>query len=703
MDALTATVLVLIVGAIAAASIALRRRSEKKALPLRSEAFSRSVRTDELPRTTSKVPDQPAETPEMTRAVPSVAAGEPPPSEKQERREPAPELACGSEAPELSEIATCAKINGGESETAALQVEAVSDDVTVEAMGAPDAEDVDNPAFAPETGASAELGSPDMLPSASGVGSDNAPAVADGTDNYPASESGAPFDSRAVTAISDSLDSASFTGGEAADDTASRPADTDEVSMDGPSVSAIRGAPHVEALVAKLPQRHTPAQYRDQRGRKRRQPPEQQPETKSPQSNQQAACRAPADLRLRLLLHPIHHTAQLSLILMRSEGFPTSTTILLPEPVAVGAYSDSRYDDVDLDWQPDTLSSELRYSSVDGFRWTRSARRFHLFTIDPAETGLISVSAARIGVEHSIVCTLEDALRVEAIVATTGSTTLRSHDCWHGIPAGWTVLSGFLPARAAQPISDPNFTSLDPGFDLKIGLIGGLSLRVNAFAEGHPPRIEIDPLPDGVSVSIDGEQAWQNQSGSWQSSSWGSPGTHLVDVVPGPSLTYEIVRDPAKGAGWPVFNAHEERFSTGGPWARAQICGASVFGPGDESVIAHEACQTLIALGSANNAVQLQQRPDADVSVGLLPSPPAFLLVSKGPRRHQGEIVWLGLEPANSNGPRVPRVASPLWARTIRLAISRRLPLQACGGKEAKELWQKAKRRARSLRRRSRE
>jgi hypothetical protein len=407
----------------------------------------------------------------------------------------------------------------------------------------------------------------------------------------------------------------------------------------------------------------------------------------------------PAEAWLRLSLHPIRRIAQLSLVLSRPDGFPERITAKFDGLVEVSAYDASRYDDIDLEWRPELLADELRYESREGVRWVRSARRIHIFAGDPSEPDLVSVSAARAGAEHAVVCRAADAGLVEEIALQSGSPPLLHHDHWQGIPDGWRILSGYIPAHASGEVSDPALKPLDPGFDIRISLAGGLEVRTRVFAQRHPPRIEIPALPAGVSVFIGGQEARPSDSGSWEAPGWDDCGQHTVDVMPGPSLTYEIAADPAGGAGWPFWDAHEHRFAGDEPWACAQICGAAVAGPQGEMVIAYEVQPTLIALGAHRHATALRQRTEAGVSVAVLPEAPEFLIAARGQRRRQGKVVWLGLDrralPASKE--KQPDLA---WADAVHSAASRRLPFEGYGGAPAKSAWQSAVRRARSLRKR---
>ena len=448
----------------------------------------------------------------------------------------------------------------------------------------------------------------------------------------------------------------------------------------------------------RLRRRSARAVFKDRRGQKRRVQP-----TDGSLAGQireaSAVARIPAEARLRLALHPIHQTARLSLVLSRPEGFPERSAIDLGKRIEFEAFDKSRYDDIDMDWLPETLEGELRFVGLDGFSWLRSARRFHIFSTDPAEPGVVSVSSVKIGADYTILCKQADTEAVAEIAAATGSPELARHNGWQGIPAGWCVLSGYVPKRAAVDIADGSFRPLDPGFDIEIRLSGGLTLRPSVFAEGHAPRIEIPNLPEGVSVTIDSKSAWLSSSSAWEAEGWNSIGTHLIDLVPGPSLTYEIFADPGNLSGWPQWDAHEGRFDGGGPWARTWICGASICGSNGETVIAHEARPTVVSLGSRDYATMLVPRPDVGVCVGLAAAPPAFLLVSSGPRRHQGEVLWLGLERAHSIASRASS-SVVFWANIVRSAVARRLPLRTEGSAGAKEVWRNASRRARALKRR---
>src|SRR3546814_10760425 len=75
------------------------------------------------------------------------------------------------------------------------------------------------------------------------------------------------------------------------------------------------------------------------------------------------------------MLHPIRRTAALSAVLARPAGYPGRISLLLGEGAEVGAYSEDRYDDVDIEWTAGLLSGEVRLDCEEGYQWLRSGRR----------------------------------------------------------------------------------------------------------------------------------------------------------------------------------------------------------------------------------------------------------------------------------------------------------------------------------------
>jgi hypothetical protein len=434
-----------------------------------------------------------------------------------------------------------------------------------------------------------------------------------------------------------------------------------------------------------------PALHRDRRGQRRALTPQAAPASERAAAAE-ANLRTPAEAKLRLMLHPIRRTATLSAVLARPAGFPDRITLLLGEGAEVGAYSEDRYDDVDIEWTADLLSGEVRLDCEEGYQWLRSGRRIHIFGEVADEPGIMSVGSAGLLSPSTIVCRSEDAAAVQAAAQACGSPALVSHDRWSGIPDGWLVLSDYRPGHAAASALATGLTALDPGVGSEIRFSEGLRIRGASFAEGGPPRIEIAPLPAGATVTIDGRPAELGNDGAWTADGWDKPGDHLIDVVPGPSAAYRIIEDPWIRDGWEAWDAHPERFgaSVHAPWAVAQVCGAAVLGPGGEYVVAADAMLSVVCLGLRRGAVALLGRPDAPVAVGLLGEPPAFLISASGQRRRHGRIAWLGPLPPGSG----TRTIDPRWVAEVRSASARRLPLDG-GGAPAEDAWRKARERAR--------
>ena len=441
-----------------------------------------------------------------------------------------------------------------------------------------------------------------------------------------------------------------------------------------------------EEAPTNIHQKGQPAVYRDRRGLRRAAGKASGKGTEAPSP--------PAEARLRLMLDPVQRNAGLSVILMRPEGFPERIQPLLDGEGTVEAFDIGRYDDLVLGWTGDLLSGELRIRSKENHQWLRAARAVHIFSENPVESGMISVGSARSDAAHAVICRTEDEDVVRAAAVATGSPPLVSHERWHGIPDGWAVLSGYCPRHAAGVALPTQFGPLDPGTEVEISLAGGLAIRASVYAEGSPPRIGIDRLPDGASVTIRGIAAKQAADGTWEADGWDSPGHHLVDVVPGPSLTYQIIADPAMNGEWQFWDAHPARFGADShkPWSRAGICGAAVRGPEGETVMAAASLPILIALGERRQAVPLMPRSDAPVSVAMMSEAPCFLIAATGLRRKQGRIVWLG-----SRAKRGSR-SSPdqHWAETVRSVAARRLRLEGAGT-DGERVWRNAKQRARRI------
>lgn len=459
-----------------------------------------------------------------------------------------------------------------------------------------------------------------------------------------------------------------------------------------PPVSGDAASPAADAGTTPPTPQRRPRAYRDRRGSRRAGLSGARPSSAPARAG---AGTAPAEAFLRLSLHPIQRTVRLSLVLARPEGFPEQITLATEGHPSVRAYDDGRYDDVDVPAGATLLGSELRFKSLERFQWLRSARRVQVFSTAPSEPDLISVSAARAGAEHAVLCRSSDVTDVRRIAELAGSPPLVSHDGWPGVPAGCAVLSAFCPVRAIAEGVEPSLSTLDPGASITIEL-SGIPIRARVFAEGHPPLISIDGLPEGTAVSIGGEKAQQSESGVWIASLWDAPGRHVIDVVPGPSFTYEIAPDPASGEGWAYWDAHALRFgaSAAASWERAEICGAQVMGPSGSVIIAADTHATMVALGMHATATPLRHRTDAPVSVGAVRGGAVFLLSAWGGRRNQGRVVWLG----NPVAARTLASSRPdrFWVETVRNAASRRLPLEGAD-EVGRKAWEEAVARARKL------
>ena len=434
-----------------------------------------------------------------------------------------------------------------------------------------------------------------------------------------------------------------------------------------------------------------PTAFRDRRGG-RRTITSQVNDTPKPEQKVGVGMRQ-AEAKFRLAIDPIRRSILLSTVLARPEGFPESINVD-PASGPTQAFDQARYDDIAAIWTPDLLGGEFRVrDESQQLEWLRSARAVHIFAATVGEPDFLSVSAAQLGSEHAIVCPEADVESIEALAIQAGSPALRRYPNFQGVPAGWSVLGGYFPSGALSSLQDLRFRPLDPGAEIRIVFIEGFEIRNAAFAQGHPPRVLIERMPPNCVVWIGSERAAISDDGGWQAPGWDKPGKHLVDVVPGPSQSYEIIADPAHGSGWETWTANPDLAPALVP--DAAICGALVVCLQERMVVATEPASVVLALGARHHVKPLFLRPDKLAAVGVLPFAPAFLIVSSGRRRTEGKIVVLG-NPETVQGSKREAVDMH-WVAAVRAAAARRIPIYPATA-AAKAVWNSAANAARRWR-----
>jgi hypothetical protein len=432
----------------------------------------------------------------------------------------------------------------------------------------------------------------------------------------------------------------------------------------------------------------TPAVFRDRRGTRRAAAPRDGAE---PRCEGRAAPIRQSEAKLRLTIDEIRKRAHLAGVLLRPEGFPEEIDI---DGFSVQAFDQSRYGDIDLDWSPELLAGELRFKdTAHGLEWIRSARPFHVFAAMPGEPDLMTASAAALGTDCTIVCREEDMSAIEAVTTEAGSPALRRFVGFQGVPPGWVVLAGYSPVRALA--APPEWLKpLDPGAEISISMSGGFKIRHAVYAQGEPPLIRIEGMPSNCEVFIDRETAEKQDDGSWTAPGWDAPGSHLIDIVPGPSQSYDVMADPAFGAGWEPWKAHD---SLAVPLAGvAAVCGAMVFCPDGRMVLATEAASSVTALGAEQQVKALSLRRDAPAAIAALLFEPLFVIISSGGRRANSKILVLNFRTAQPE--RRPAQYDRRWASTVRDLAARRIPVRP-QTPAADATWRSATRQARRWRR----
>src|SRR3546814_14090507 len=137
------------------------------------------------------------------------------------------------------------------------------------------------------------------------------------------------------------------------------------------------------------------------------------------------------------MLHPIRRTAALSAVLARPAGYPGRISLLLGEGAEVGAYSEDRYDDVDIEWTAGLLSGEVRLDCEEGYQLLRSGRRIHIFGEVADEPGIMSVVSAGLLSPSTIFCRSHKAAAAHAAALPCGRPTLEWPALSYGGPDGW--------------------------------------------------------------------------------------------------------------------------------------------------------------------------------------------------------------------------------------------------------------------------
>lgn len=405
--------------------------------------------------------------------------------------------------------------------------------------------------------------------------------------------------------------------------------------------------------------------FRDRRGARK---PSALKDTDAPQRERRAARFRQADARLRLLVDRIRKRVGLAVVLLKPEGFPEEAEI---DGTSVLAF-ELRYDDIDQEWSNVLLDGEFRLrDGAQGLEWIRGARPFHLFAGLPGETGLMSISAAPLAGDCTIVCRARDIEAIAAAAAEAGSPELRRLADFEGVPSEWAVLGGYAPVRA---LTDPTewVKPLDPGANIVIALSDGFEVRHATYAEGGAPLVRIEGMPGNCKVFIDAAPAERQEDGSWTAPGWDAPGQHRVVVVPGPSRSYNVMPDPARCDGWETWSANDDV----GPLlsGSAAVCGAMVFCPDGRTVLATEPASSVIALGAQHEINFLAVRRDAPAAIAVLPFEPLFAILSSGGRRDSNKILVLDF-PATA-AEHKPRKFDNRWVSTIREMAARRVPVR---------------------------
>jgi hypothetical protein len=451
------------------------------------------------------------------------------------------------------------------------------------------------------------------------------------------------------------------------------------------------------------------------------------PTRQPPSSSQTAASNAEIEasgnrvlpIELRLLFERGDY-CRVTLLPRRTAGVPEELTLSTPAgPVDLVALQDDWYQDV----APDNIGDLLRSGFVwrdeeTGQEWLLSGREIFVVAPGTAHRGLVSCPRLVLGREHAVLCTSPRLPAVEAVLRQSGCEGWTQLDESDGAPAGWLVLRGVVP-RDPVPLEDNAdiLNVLRPLPEIEIALEGGIRLGYASWLDGYPPTITVYGNPDHTrSVLIDGQEAMTSDEACYTAPGWDAVGAHQV-WCNSVSRTYSLVRCESTSQTWAAFSFPFPGSPCGG---RIAICGPLVRALAEPNAVDDAAAMRDIIQVPPTNPVLLGPLPGQilvtlprqDVRgaqcivaasfapVWALPAQPLQCDKKASCVRLVGDLV----APGNSAGTPQPLASSRAieqWCRVIRDTGRKGLTVEpATLG--AAELWNRYKRCARELWRKSR-
>ena len=258
------------------------------------------------------------------------------------------------------------------------------------------------------------------------------------------------------------------------------------------------------------------------------------------------------------------------------------------------------------------------------WRWVLGRRDMYVLARgdDAGLSGFVSVPRLVLGAEHVVLATTRRRDDVLAALTQAGCAQAKIMDeTVEGVPAGWLLFRGVMPARAVQGSDDADIlNALRPVAEIAPHFSGGIRLAKRVWMLGHPPRISFTGDISGqFEVKIDGESARVSPEGDYVAPGWDKEGRHSLWYA-GRLCKYLLMRGTEQWSAWGAYD-----FGTG-----AAICGACTL-PQNEArghqvrVLAHNP----VLIGAVPGQIlkcNLRADMQSDAVVLFVPFPPVWAL-----------------------------------------------------------------------------
>jgi hypothetical protein len=240
------------------------------------------------------------------------------------------------------------------------------------------------------------------------------------------------------------------------------------------------------------------------------------------------------EIRVRLTLDRFGF-CQISVLPERKTGMDDEIAVKAGAARLMLVAQEEWYGDLYFDDIGERLRQGIRLggllSSGRRAEWQLSGgRSIYVLAGHPSANGFVSVPRLALGRKHAVLCTAVVLEQAEAVLQQAGCKGYTKLDKSHGVPDGWTGVTGILPenALALDPGIDP-FYALKPAPEIDINLEGGLLFHDAAWLSGYPPEIRVIGQTTGaLKVLIDGKEAYA-ADGSYTAAGFDAPGQHLVE------------------------------------------------------------------------------------------------------------------------------------------------------------------------------